>query len=172
MKKNDIVIIALKLLGIYLTVQGISSIGMSFGMNGLSGLDNWSLHFGVMVFLLSGPLLIFKANAISVLILPPDEIELEKFELTENSQKAILRIMGIYVATFAIPSLVHITGQIIESGFWGKNIPDYMKNSPSYIVPFISQLVRFLIGLFLALGPNSIIKVLSRFDETIEKMST
>ena len=172
MKKHDLVILSLKLLGIYITIQGISSISMSFGVNGFSGLDSWSLHFGVFVFLASGLCLIFKADTLSKYILPDDGSTIENLELSEGFQKAALRIMGVYVAVFSIPSLSHIIGQMVESGFIGTEIPDHVRETPSYIVPFVSQLIRFLIGLFLALGPSSVIKALGRFDKTIEKLGT
>lgn len=172
MKKNEIVTIVLKILGIYIFVLGLSSIATSTGMNGLSGFSNWSLYFGTIIYFISGLILIFKGEIISKLLFRSDENVVEKFEISENFQKGALRVIGIYVAIFALPALIHIAGQIIEYDILSSDIPEHLQQKPSYIVPLVSQSVRFLLGVCLALGPNSIIKVLGRFDKTIEKMST
>jgi hypothetical protein len=172
MKKNEFVILSLKLLGIYITVLGLASIGSAFGMRGLSHMDSWGLYIGIIVYLVAGVILISKAGLISQYVLPIDNGIIDKFYISEPFQKAVLRIIGIYIVILAIPSLVQIAGQWIQYGLWGSKIPEYMKETPNYIIPLISQLIRFLLGLFLALGPSSIIKILGRFDKTIEKMGT
>ncbi len=73
MKKNEIVILALKLLGLYFTIQGFSSLLMSFGQSGFDGFENWNLHIGILIYFISGLILFVKAPAISNYILPPDE---------------------------------------------------------------------------------------------------
>ena len=172
MKKNEIVAIALKILGIYIFVIGLSSIATSTGMNGLSGFGNWSLYLGTIIYLISGLILIFKGENISKRLFHSDENIVEKFEISENFQKGALRVIGIYVAIFALPALIHIAGQIIEYTILNSDIPNHLQQKPNYIVLLVSQSVRFLLGVYLAIGPNSIIKVLSRFDKSIEKMST
>ena len=172
MKKHEIVILSLKLLGIYITVQGLSSIGASFGMNDFRGIANWSMYIGFIIYLSSGLVLIFKAEKLSGYILPNDDTFVEKIAISETFQKAALRVIGLYVAIFAFPPLFHIAAKIVQYKFWGSELPEYLKDGPLYIVPFLSELVRFILGLFLALGPGSIIKVLGRFDKTIEKMGT
>ncbi len=172
MNKNEIVAIALKLLGIYIFVLGLASIGTSTGINGFTDLSNWSLYFGIIIYFASGVILIFKGDFISKLLFRPGEHVIERFEISETFQKCALRIIGIYVAISALPALVHIAGQIIQYNFLGSDIPEYLQQKPNYVVPLISQAVRFLLGVFLALGPGSVIKVLSRFDSSIEKMNT
>ena len=172
MKKYEIVILSLKLLGIYITVLGLSSIGASLRMNEFRGIADWSMYFGFIIYLCSGLILIFKAEKLSEYMLPHDDSIIEKFEISESFQKAALRVIGLYVAIFAFPPLFHIAAKIVQYKFWGSELPEYLKDGPLYIVPFLSELVRFLLGLFLALGPGSIIKILGRFDKTIEKMNT
>ena len=172
MKKNEIVILALKLLGIFITIQGLSAFASTFGQNGFRGIGNWSMYFGFFIYLLSGILLFFKARPLASHILPIDENTIDELKISEGFQKAALRIVGIYTSIFAIPALLHIIGQMIQYNFLGSEIPEYLQQKPLLIVPLISQLVYFFIGLFLALGPGSIMKALSRFDKTIEKMNT
>jgi hypothetical protein len=172
MNKTEVVIIALKLLGIYILVLGLASIATSTGINGLSGFSNWSLYFGTFIYLASGFMLIYKGESISKLIFRPSEDIVERLEISQNFQKGALRIIGIYVAIFALPALIHIAGQIIEYEVMSSDLPRYLQQKPNYIVPLVSQAVRFLLGTFLALGPNSVIKALSKFDTTIEKMGT
>ena len=172
MKKNEIVILALKLLGIYITVQGLSAFASTFGQNGFRGIGSWSMYLGFFIYLLSGIILLLKAKSLSSHILPIDDETIDELKISEGFQKAALRIVGIYISIFAIPALLHIAGQMIQYRLMGYQIPDYLQQKPLLIIPLISQFVYFLIGLFLALGPGSIIKVLSRFDKTIEKMNT
>ena len=174
MKRNEIVTIALKLLGIYILVLGLAAIATSTGVNGLSGFGNWSFYFGTLIYVISGLILIFKGDNISTLLFPPKEHEhiVEKFEISQNFQKGAFRVIGIYVAIFALPALVHIAGQIIEYGVLSSEIPGYLQQKPNYVVPLVSQVVRLLLGIFLALGAESVIKVLARFDKTVEKLST
>ena len=86
MKKNEIVILSLKLLGIYITAQGLSSFAATFGRNGFHGIDNWSLYFGFVIYLLSGLILIFKAGTISGFILPRNNNIIEKFGTVEQGR--------------------------------------------------------------------------------------
>ena len=172
MKKIEIVILALKLLGIYITVQGLSAFTSTFGQNGFRGIGNWSLYLGFFIYLLSGIFLLIKAKPLSGYILPIDKENVDELRISEGFQNAALRIVGIYISIFAIPALLHILGQMIQYNFLGSEIPEYLQQKPMLIVPLISQLIYFLIGLFLALGPGSIIKALGRFDKTIEKMNT
>ena len=170
--KNEIVILAVKLLGIFITIQGLSSFSMTFGQNGFHGIDNWSLYLGVSIYLISGLILIFKAEVVSIHILPPDDTSVTELKISENFQTAALRVVGIYVSVFAVPGLLHLIGKMIQFEFYGSGIPDYIKEKPNYILPLLSQIIYFLIGVLLALGPKSIIRLLSRFDKTIEKMDT
>lgn len=171
MKKNEIIILSVKLLGIYLSVQGLSAFASSFGANGFRGIDNWSLYIGFLIYLFCGLVMIFKAKIISQHILPVDEGAIEELRISENFQKAALRLVGIYISIFAIPALLHISGQMIQYEFFGPKVPDYVRERPLLIVPLVSQTVYFLSGLFLALGPGSIINVLRKYDKTIEKMN-
>ncbi len=172
MKKNEIVILAVKLLGIYFTIQGLASISMTFGQNGFRGIGNWSLYIGVIVYFISGLILLLKADAISKHILPPDDSVVTQLNISENFQTAALRIVGIYISIFAIPGFLHLAGQMIQYDLYGAEIPDYLKEKPNYIIPLTSQAIYFLLGAFLALGPGSIIRLLGRFDKTIGKMNT
>jgi hypothetical protein len=53
-----------------------------------------------------------------------------------------------------------------------EDIPEYMRENPNFTVSLVSQSVRFLLGVFLALGPDQLIRGLSRFDQSIKKMDT
>ena len=172
MKKNEIVILALKLLGIFLTVSGLSAFASTFGQNGFRGVGNWSLYLGFFVYLLSGLIVLLKARSLSKYMLPFDDSVVTELKISENFQAAALRIAGVYISASAIPSVLHLTGRIIEYKYFKNEIPDYLKQNPNFIIPLLSETIYFLIGLFLAMGPRSLLKVLSRFDETIEKMST
>ena len=172
MNKNEIVTIALKVLGIYIFVLGLSSIASSIGMNSLSGFSNWTLYIGIFIYIISGLILIFKGENISKLLFRFDDKKIEKFDISEDFQKNALRVIGIYVAIFALPALIHIVGQIIEYKILSSDIPKHLQQKPNHIVLLVSQSIRFLLGVYLALGPNSILKILSRFDKSIEKMRT
>ena len=129
-------------------------------------------YFGTFIFLIFGLILIFKAENISKLLFHFTDEPVGKFDVSENFQKGALRVIGIYVAIFALPAFVHLIGQMIQYRFASSTVPDYLKENPNYLVPFISQAIRFLLGLFLALWPAEIIKTLRRFDKTTEKMNT
>ena len=126
MKKNEIVTIVLKILGIHIFVLGLSSIATSTGINGLSGFGNWSLYLGTIINFISGLILIFKGENISILLFRSDENVVEKFEISENFQKGALRVIGIYVAIFSLPALIHIAGQIIEYDILSSDIPEHL----------------------------------------------
>ena len=172
MKKNEIVILAVKLLGLYFTIQGFASVLMSFGQSGFDGFENWNLHIGILIYFISGLILFAKAPSISNYILPHDENFVTKLEISDNFQAAALRIIGIYIAVVATPALVHLAGKIILIEIGGSEIPDYLKDKPNFVVPLISQIIYFLMGVCLALGPGSVIRILGRFDKHIEKMNT
>lgn len=171
MKKNEIVILCLKLLGIYITVQALSALGGLSWMNGWDWMNNFSLSVGYVIYLLAGLILVFMGRDISRCILPPDDDTVGEFEISETFQKAALRIMGVYVAILAIPSLVNVIGQAVQYDSFGSEVPDYLRGRQNiFISPLVSSLVRFLLGVFLMLGPSSVVKLLSKFDKTIAKI--
>lgn len=170
MKKNEIVILALKILGIYMFVQGLSTLGSSMGLGNFSNYAALSLYLGILIILSSGLIIFFKAVAISKYILPVDEEAVASFEISEDFQKAALRIFGIYVIVFSLPAVVHIIGEILQAYFAGSEIPEYLRKKQNKFLPLISQLLRLLIGVFLTLGAEPVIKLLGRFDKTIEKI--
>jgi hypothetical protein len=172
MKTNEIVILSLKLLGIYIFVQGLGSLGSSIGINGINGFGNWSMYLGSFIFLISGLILIFRAENISRLLFTFTDEPIRIFDVSENFQRGALRVIGIYVAIIALPAFVHLIGQMIQYRFASSTVPDYLKEQPNFLIPFISQAILFLLGLFLALWPTEIIKALHRFDKTTEKMNT
>jgi len=79
MNNNEIILIALKILGLYILVQGLASLASSTGINSLSGFDNWSLYLGTFIYLIAGLILIFKTESISKLIFSPSENVVQKF---------------------------------------------------------------------------------------------
>ena len=172
MKKNEIVILAVKLLGLYFTINGLSSVSMAFGQNGFQGLANWGFYIGILVYFLSGILLFLKAEVVSKHILPSDGSVVTELNVSDNFQTAALRIVGIYVTVFAIPGMLTLAGNMIQYNQYGADMPGYLVEKPNNIIPFTSQAIYFLLGVFLALGPGSIIRFLGRFDKTIEKMNT
>jgi len=172
MNNNEIILIALKILGLYILVQGLASLASSTGINGLSGFDNWSLYLGTFIYLIAGLILIFKTESISKLIFSPSENVVQKFDVSVDFQKGALRVIGIYVAIFALPSIIHIIGQMVQFELMHEDIPEYMRENPNFTVSLVSQSVRFLLGVFLALGPDQLIRGLSRFDRSIKKMDT
>jgi uncharacterized membrane protein len=172
MNNNEIILIALKILGLYILVQGLASLASSTGINGLSGFDNWSLYLGTFIYLIAGLILIFKTESISKLIFSPSENVVQKFDVSVDFQKGALRVIGIYVAIFALPSIIHIIGQMVQFELMHEDIPEYMRENPNFTVSLVSQSVRFLLGVFLALGPDQLIRGLSRFDQSIKKMDT
>ena len=172
MKKNEIVILTVKLLGLYFTVQGFASVLVTFGRSGFDGFESWNIHIALLIYFLSGLVLFTKASAISKYILPPDDSVVSKLEISENSQAAALRIIGICIAVVATPGLVHLVGKIIQIELASSEIPEYMKDKTSFLIPLISQVVYFLLGVFLALGPGSVVRLLGRFDKTIEHITS
>lgn len=163
---------ALRLLGIFLTASGLSAFASTFGQNGFRGIGNWSLYLGFFIYLLTGLIVLLKAETLSKYMLPINDSAITELKITENFQAAALRVAGIYISASAIPSVLHLAGRIIEYKYFKTEIPEYLKENPNFIIPLLSETIYFLIGVFLAMGPRSLLKVLSRFDKTIEKMST
>jgi hypothetical protein len=172
MNQKEIASVALKILGIYVLILGLSSISAPLGFPGIDGLNFLSFLVSTLTYILSGLILIFKAESISNILLRSDDQLLEKIDVSENFQKASLRVLGVYVAVFAIPSLVHLAMETIHYQILSSSVPEHLQQKPNYIIPLVSQALRFLIGVYLALGADSVIKVLGRFDKTIEKMNT
>jgi hypothetical protein len=172
MKKNEIVILAVKMLGLYFAIQGFASIMVSFGRSGIEGFEIWYFHLGIFIYFLAGLILFTKASAISKYILPHDDSIVSRIEISENFQTAALRIVGICIAVIATPGLVNLAGKVIQIELNDSELPDYMKDNSSFFIPLLSQVVYFLLGILLALGPGSVVRLLGRFDKTIEKMNT
>ena len=171
MTKNEIVTIALKILGIYVLILGLSSISAPLRFCAMEGVNNWSFFITTFIFIVSGLILIFKAESISKLITRSSDGLVDKIDFSENIQKAALRVIGIYVAVFTLPSIVFLFGEVIQYKIAMKSVPEYFQQRPNFVVPMISQMLRLIIGIYLALGADTVIRALGRFDKTFEKMN-
>ncbi len=172
MKKNEIAILGSKLLGIYFIVSGLSGFPATIGMGDPEGIYDFSFILGLLIVITIGAILFLKADNISKFLLGSESSSIEKIEISERFQGAALRLIGIYILVNSIPSLVHLFGQIIQIHYFTSEIPKYLQDRPFPIVSLVSQFIRFLLSLYLTLGASSVIKILGRFDKTIEKMGT
>ncbi len=172
MKNNEIAILGSKLLGIYFIITGLSGFPTTLGMSGQDGIGNLNFILSLLILITTGLVLFIKAEKISHFLLGSESGSIEKIEISEGFQEAALRLIGIYILITTIPSLVHLFGQIIQILYFTSDIPKYLQDRPLPIVHLISQSIRFLLGLYVTLGPSSVFKILQRFDKSIEKMGT
>lgn len=168
MNKRDIVILSLRLLGIYLFLAGLST---------FSGLivnifepvsERWDFFVAPIPFLVGGAFLYLKAPFLSRFILNYDVLN-ENNNSSVRSDEIIyiaLQIMGIYILANALPPFFDIFVNSVAYSIRITAVPESIrmkKQSWSYIV---DPSIRIVIGLFLLFGKNNIIKFIKKTRRT------
>jgi len=164
----------LRLLGIYFGVFGLSSLPNVISM--FIGTSSYSNYFYIspIILIVCGTILFVFAPNISQYIIEFSEAEETGFQITASEQttRIALLILGIFIFVQSLPQLIQIS---FDVGLYYINLNEsqgHLRTSQPQWTYLIGPLIKIVIGAILILGPDKIIGILSRYDETFKKIKS
>jgi hypothetical protein len=174
MRKDDFVIICLRLMGIYFGVFGLSSLPNMISMfNKASDFSNY-FFISPIILIVCGTILCGFAPNISQYIINFSVAEEGDFHVAASEQTAriALLILGIFIFVQSLPQLIQIS---FDVGLYYKDldeIPGHLKDTQHRWTYIIGPLIKLIISTILIIGPDKIIGILSKYDETFVRIKS
>jgi hypothetical protein len=174
MTKKDFVILCLRLLGIYFIVMGLASLSSITSM--AIGPSDIPVHLfvGPLFYVLSGMVLCVYAAKLCRFVVEFSEAEDDNVKITasEKTTRIALLILGIFIFAQALPSFIKSS---IEVGLYYKSIneiPSHLREAQHRWTYLIWPVVNLIIAAVLIIGPDKIVGVLGRYDETFRRIKS
>jgi hypothetical protein len=172
MGKSNLATLCLRLLGIYFGVFGLSSLPNVISM--FFEASNFSAYFYIspIILIACGSILFIFASKISQYIVAFSEADEggRPITVSEQTTRIALLILGIFIFAQALPQLIQVS---FDVGLYYINfdeIPNHLRSSQPRWTYLIGPLMKFIIGVILILGPDKIVGILSRYDETFKRL--
>ena len=172
MKKQEFIILCLRLLGIYLFVSGLGSLpGI---ISTLLEYPNSRFHFfvGPSIYICTGVILVVYAGKLSNFIVDFSEAEDDEVKLvaSENTARLAFIVLGIYIFSYVLPQLIQLS---IEVGLYYvriDEIPSHLRGTQHRWSILIAPSIELGIAIILIIGPDKVIKFISNYDETFKRL--
>ena len=173
MKKNNFVVLCLRLMGIYFGVLGLTSVPTIISMFTSSDGPIYFL-LGPALYILSGVILIFYAPKLSRFMIDFSEAEENGLHITasEKTTRIALLVLGIFVFANSLPQLLQLT---VDVWLYYANIdevPKELRATQQRWTYLIGPCVKLIIAAVLIIGPDKIIGFLARHDQTFKRFKS
>jgi len=136
--------------------------------------SNFSAYFHIspIVFIVCGSILLIFASKISQYIVTFSEADEGGRHITvsEQTTRIALLVLGIFVLAEALPQLTQICFDVGLYYINFNEIPEHLRSTQPRWVYLVGPLMKFIIGVILILGPDKIIGILSKYDETVKRL--
>lgn len=174
MKKNEFVILCLRLLGIYFFVLGLGSLPNITSMFIESSDLPPYLFLGPFIFIICGFVLYIFASKMSLFIIEFSEAEEDGLHITvsEKTTRIALLVLGIFIFAYAVPQFLQLS---IDVGLYYLNIdeiPKHLRTVQHRWTYLIGPIVKLLIASILIIGPDKILEFLAKYDETFKRLKS
>ena len=171
MRKNNFVILCLRLLGIYFGVFGLSALPNVISMFLAGSRFPTNFFIGPVILTLCGAILCIFAPGISRYIIDFSEAEEDGFHITASEQTARIAfvILGIFIFTQALPQLIQISFDVVLYYKNNAEIPAHLRAGQYRWTYLIGPLIKLIIGVVLILGPDKIMNILSKYEDTFKQ---
>ena len=174
MKKNNFVILCLRLMGIYFGVLGLSSLPNMISIFFTSGDRPTYLFLSPALFIICGIVLIIYAPKLSRFMIDFSEAEENGLHITasEKTTRIALLVLGIFIFAHSLPQLLQIS---IDVWLYYTNIDDIPKEVRkvqqrwTYL---IGPIIKLIISAVLIIGPDKIIGFMARHDQTFKRLKS
>ncbi|MCP4110907.1 MAG: hypothetical protein GY749_36200 [Desulfobacteraceae bacterium] len=172
MKKNEFVILTLRLLSIYFVVTGFSSISNVIPIIIASPQPFFSFIIGPFTLIICGFVLYIFAPGFSLFIIEFSNAEDDDFHITESEKttRIALLILGFFIFAQALPQVIQAS---VEAGLYYKHInkiADSLREDQHKWTYLIGPFVNLIIGIVLIIGPDKLLTFLPRYDESFKKI--
>jgi hypothetical protein len=159
-------------MGIYFGVMGISSLTNMASIFFDSSRSPAYLYISPIIFIISGVVLFGYAYKLSHFVIDFSEVEENSIHITasEKTTRIALLVLGIYLFSQALPQFIQSS---INIGLYYSNIneiPEDVRHVQKRWIYLIGPIVKLIISTVLIIGPDKIIGLLARYDETFKRV--
>ena len=175
MRNKDFVVLCIRLLSIYLGVIGLSSLP-NISSIFIESFDSMPIYFAItpLIFIVCSLVLYFRAPNLSHFIVEFGNAEDENMLITtsEKTARIALLVLGIFIFVNALPQFIQLS---IDVGLYYKklgNIPKDIREVQNRWTYLIGPVVKIILSMVLIIGPDKIIGILSKYDETFKRLES
>jgi len=171
MGNKNFVILCLRLLGIYFFVLGLSALPGVVSMF-LRAFHAESYYFmGPLIYLIAGTILFVSAPRISHFIIEFSGADEDGYHIsvTEQTARIAFIILGIFIFAQALPQIIQLAMDIGVYYARIDEIPGHLRSQQQRWTILIGPAVKLIIGVVLIIGPDKIMGVIARYDESFKK---
>jgi hypothetical protein len=171
MKKNDVVILCLRLLGLYFFVLGLGALpGVISMFLRLSQTESY-FFIGPMLYLISGVILFVFAPRISSFIIPFSGAREDGLPSGASEQTARIAfiVLGIFIFAQALPQLLQLA---IDIGLYYvkmNEIPKHLRAQQKSWTILIGPGIKLAIATVLIIGPDKITGFIAKYDASFKR---
>jgi hypothetical protein len=174
MRKNNLVTLCLRLLGIYFGVFGLSSLPNVISMFIESSNLPSYFYISPIILIVCGTILCIYAPKISLFIIEFSEAEEGGFHITasEKTTRIAFLILGIFIFAQTLPQLIQLS---FDVGLYYKNIdeiPKHLRSVQHRWTYLIGPVIKLFIGVILIIGPDKVIGLIAKYDDTFKKIKS
>jgi uncharacterized membrane protein len=158
MKKNEFVTLCLKIMGLYFILMGIINLPHLLSCLTQTEISRWDFFVSPLLYFICGIILFFKATAFTRFIvnLDTDKESDIQFELSDNTIRIALQIMGFYILAQGIPGFCQILANSALYYFEVSSIPKYLQQQQQHFIYLVGPTTQILLGLWLIIGSRRI----------------
>ena len=160
--------------------------GIFFGVHGLSSFPNMISIFitssstpnyffiSPILFIVSGVILFISAPKLSHFMIEFSETEENSLHITasEKTTRIALLVLGIFIFAQSLPQLIQLS---IDVGLYYTNIdeiPEHLRHTQQRWTYLIGPIVKLIISAVLIIGPDKIIGLIARYDQTFKRLES
>jgi hypothetical protein len=173
MKRNNFVVLCLRLMGIY------------FGVLGLSALPNMTSIFlesssSPKYFLIS-PLFLVLTGAVLVIFAPrlshfmiefSEEDNNLHITASEKTTRIALLVLGVFIFAQSLPQFIQVSIDVALYYSKSDDIPEHLRYVQQRWTYLIGPIVKLIISAVLIIGPDKIIGLIARYDQTFKRIKS
>lgn len=178
MKENRLVILCLRLMGIYIGALGLNQLSgvLSMVLEGRGGITSYSFGLGGAILIIFGLVLVIYAPKLRHFVVRSDADgeSTTHVSASERTAKIALSILGIFILAESLPEL---TQRSISVGLYYasiEEIPRSLRYGPyaHAWTNLIGPSIRLAISAVLIMGPDRIVGYIARYDQTVRRLKS
>ena len=172
MKKDEFVMLCLKIMGIYFLLMGL--INLPHLLKSLLEPKEmmWDFFVSPLLFFICGAFLFFFAKQFSKLMVDIDPEREGRVELStsSNTSRIALQVLGFYIVATGIPYFFQILVNSTAYYYDMSSIPEHLRQRQQFLINLIGPGIKTFIGLWFIFGTKAIINFVGKFDSTVKNI--
>jgi len=173
MKKNNIVILCLRLMGIYFGILGLSSLPNMTSLFLESSSSPKYFLISPLILIVSGVVLVILAPRLNHFMIEFSEADNNlHISASEKTTRIALLVLGVFIFAQSLPQFIQVS---IDVGLYyskSDEIPEHLRYVQQRWTYLIGPVVKLIISAVLIIGPDKIIGFIARYDQTFKRIES